>query len=554
MSSENKITRRTFIKGAAAAGATAATAAMLGATPAFAAAGAPDKWDAEADVIIIGTGVAGYCAAIEAKDAGASVIVVEKAKWVGGNTALSMGNAQFPGNYITKNAGIQDSLEWAYEDYVKNGEHRNSTELLHQFVDNAAETVTWLEKLGLVFNQKPSQQADCRVARTIVSAPSQGNYVGAAGFAWTQVLHKQVTNRQIPVKLEHKMTRFIRPDNTGPVLGIEVVNAGKTLNFKAKKAVILATGGYKANHQMLRANNPLLDEEWGWSGGPYVQPTGEGHLAAMAVGAGMVDGAFTMSFSMRFGTPVYSIWEPQEFTTPTRSAGAPYKMKNNSTVFIENDGNRYFNEYTFDTMEAELRHPWIEAYLWLPKRPRNVWAVVDADGATDMGWKPEAFKNPLPTNTPYLDPKYVAYAETLADLAAKMGVPPDNFQATIKKYNEYATAGEDKDFGRPKGFTPIAKPPFLAAKLAPMGHDQCNGIRINTKMQVIEQAFQATTGSGPSVAIDKEPVIPHLYAAGEITGGLFGASRGHGKMGAYAVQGRIAGKTVVNEKAWDAAT
>jgi fumarate reductase flavoprotein subunit len=80
-------------------------------------------------------------------------------------------------------------------------------------------------------------------------------------------------------------------------------------------------------------------------------------------------------------------------------------------------------------------------------------------------------------------------------------------------------------------------------------HDQCAGMRVNSKLQVIDQTLQAETGTGPSVALDAERVIPHLYAAGEVTGGLFGADRGSGKMGSYLIQGRFAGKNAAKESA-----
>jgi succinate dehydrogenase/fumarate reductase flavoprotein subunit len=327
------------------------------------------------------------------------------------------------------------------------------------------------------------------------------------------------------------------------VVGVVVENAGKTLNFKANKAVILATGGFKANHRMVRAWHPQVDEMFNWSGGPYSQTTGDGHLAAMAVGAGLGDASWPCSFIIKFGSPIYNRWEPQTMDTPFVSAGLPFKVGNSAVMMVDNDGNRFVNEGTFNPSEAELTNPWIAAFLDLPKRPRNVWAIVDSVGAVEMGWKPEQFTDATKQQAPYLDPKWIATADTIADLAGKMGIPAAGLQATVAKYN----LAVDPEFGRKVPYTPIAKPPFFAAKMAPMTHDQSSGIRVNTKMQVIDQMFQAGDSTSPSVAIDEEGVIPHLYAAGEISNGLFGTSRGHGKMGAYVVLGRVAGKAAVEE-------
>ena len=525
--------------------------------------GVPETWDEEADVVVVGTGIAGYSAAHMAKEAGADVIIIEKEKWYGGNSLLSGGNCQMPANHMNKAAGIEDRVEWAYEDYYEHGEYRNVPELLRLFVENAADVALWLEELGVIWTGPKLQLPDNRVPRTITgTVPETGLRKGGVGLI--EPLHKAATDRQIPVKLEHKMTRLIRPDSKGPVLGLEVVSAGKTLNFRARKAVILATGGYKANLQMIRAWHPLLDEEFGWSGGPSIHTVGEGHLAAMALGAGMTDASFTLSFSFTVGNPVHTVWEPQELTQPAISGGLKYDLRktresvlpydnpsegpNPWAILVENDGKRYCNESTFPS-KKEPHYPWVTAYLKLPQRPRKVWVVVDSAGATGTGWELASFESA--TRPPYLDPDSIAFADTIGELATKMGMPPANLEATVNKYNEYAAAGEDKDFQRPRPLTPITEPPFFGARLFLFTHDQQNGIRVNTKMQVIDQMFALETGTAPSVPVDKEGVIPHLYAAGEVTGGTFGAARGSGKMGSYGVQGYFAGKNAVAETPWE---
>lgn len=551
MSEQNKLTRRNFIKGAAAAGATAAAANLLNpfARTAFAESEVPTKWDEETDIIVVGTGVAGYGAAIEAKDAGADVIVIEKEKWYGGNSLLSGGNMQFPANHIQKAAGIEDKTEWAYEDVMIMGEHRNAPELVKQFVENSADTALWLEKLGIVWNPKPSLQAGCRVARTLVPDLSD-TYPLARGLSEIFVLNKAAEERKIPVKLGYKLTRLYRADAKSPVVGIEVEVDGKKINMKANKAVILATGGFKANHQMIRALDPRLDEEFSWSGAPYTHTTGDGHFAAAAVGAGFVDMSFVCEFNFRVGSDRYVIWEPQTMDAKLGSGGLAFSTAGiPNMILVENDGNRYSDESKFVTGHVVWNAPHCEAYLNLPKRPRASWMIVDAAGAKDLAWKAEDFKNADPTKAPYLDPKLVATGATIAELAGKMGIPAANLEATLKKYNEYAVAGVDKDFERPAPMNAIKTGPFYAARIMFGTHDQSAGMRVNSKMQVLDQTLQAEAGSGPSVARDEERVIPHLYAAGEVNGGLFGADRGSGKMGSYLIQGRFAGKNAVKESA-----
>lgn len=553
MSEQNQVTRRNFIKGAAAAGATLAAANIFNpfASTALAAPGVPDKWDEETDIIVVGTGVAGYGAAIEAKDAGADVMMIEKENWYGGNSLLSGGNMQFPANHIQKAAGIEDKPEWGFEDVMIMGEYRNAPELVKQFVENAADTALWLEKLGIVWNPKPSLQAGCRVARTLVPAPSP-NYPLARGLSEIFVLHKAATEaRKIPVKLGYKMTRLFRADAKSPVAGIEVLAGGKTINIKARQAVILATGGFKANHQMIRALDPRLDEPFSWSGEPYTHTVGDGHFAAAAVGAGFVDMSFVCEFAFKVGSNRYVVWEPQTMTAPIGSGGLAFGSAGQPyMILVENDGNRYFNEATFVTGHVVWNGPHCEAYLNLPKRPRLSWMIVDADGAKALTWTADMFQNADPQKGPlYLDPKLVAMGNTIGELAGKTGIPAANLEATINKYNASAAAGADKDFNRPAPLYRLKTAPFYAARTMLITHDQCAGMRVNSKLQVIDQTFQSETGTAPSVERDEERIIPHLYAAGEVNGGLFGADRGSGKMGSYLNQGRFAGKNAATESA-----
>jgi len=136
----------------------------------------------------------------------------------------------------------------------------------------------------------------------------------------------------------------------------------------------------------------------------------------------------------------------------------------------------------------------------------------------------------------------VAYSTTIAGLATQMQIPATALQATIDRWNGFVTAGKDSDFGRPAPLNPISTPPYFASKLQLEASQVAGGIRVNTKQQVIDcQAGLMASGSSAAVALDNEPVIPGLYAAGECAGGFFGTNRADGKIGCYLTQGRIAG-------------
>ena len=548
-----RLDRRQFMKQAATMSTTVAAVSLLSGpltpAPVKADSSVPEKWDEETDVVVVGTGVAGYGAAIEVKDAGADVMIIEKEPRYGGNSVLAGGAMQFPANHIQKAAGIEDRPEWAFEDIMNMGEHRNAPELVRLFVENAADTALWLEKLGIVWNKQPIKQEGCRVARTLVPAPSR-DYPLARGLSEIFVLHRAASEaRGIPIRLGCTMTRIVRSEAKGPVVGIEVIADGKTINIKAKKAVVLATGGFKANHRMIRALDPRLDEPFPWSGFPYVHTVGDGHFAAAAVGAGFVDMSFVCEFAFTIGSSRYVVWDPPAMDSPIGSGGLPFGAKGQPyMILVNNDGNRYVNEGTFGTSHAIWKSEHTAAYLNLPKRPRIAWMVVDSEGAKSLAWTTTLFQNADPKKAPYLDPKLVAMGETIGALAGKMEIPASNLEATLKKYKASVEAGADKEFGRPAPLYALTTAPFFGARLILNTHDQCAGIRVNSKMQVIDQTFQAEGGTRPSVSLDEERVIPHLYAAGECTGGLYGADRGPGKFGSYLVQGRFAGRHAAAER------
>jgi hypothetical protein len=179
-----------------------------------------------------------------------------------------------------------------------------------------------------------------------------------------------------------------------------------------------------------------------------------------------------------------------------------------------------------------------------------VWCITDAEGVAALGWPEDQMRNPNPKEGAMFDPELLAIADTIEELASQMDIPADALAATIERYNGFVDAGVDEDFGKPMPMYKIATPPFFAAKASLIRHTQRNGIRVNTKSQVIAQADQregySGVSEGGSVSIDDEKVIPHLYAAGEL-GNVMGFRRPHGSLGNYANAARIAGENAAKE-------
>jgi succinate dehydrogenase/fumarate reductase flavoprotein subunit len=560
MPDELKVARREFIKDVAAASAGVAVGSVLTSTPA-AAASVPEKWDRQGDVIIVGSAIAGMCAAIEAAGGGAKVIVLEKEAQPGGLAKLAGGQFIVAGTDIQARLKVEDKPEWLYEDMMENSEMTAVPELVRTFADNGPQHITWLEQLGVNFANYVTWNANQRASRGhwvgSSSAYLGGKPSASGGLGLMLMLFKAADKRGVTTLLKHKMTRLIRANPSGPVLGVEVSNDGRMLNIKAKRAVILATGGFMANPQMCMAEDPRLTPDIHASGLPYVNCFGEGHIAAVDVGATLSAMSQVSYLPIKWGTKVYQIWEPPTFNTvPSIEVGATL-VDFQRVILVKSDGKRYVNEMLgsatinppsypqVSIVPSDIPgHPFNEAFLNLKERPRNVWAVTDALGAKELSWPIEQIRNPDPKSGLALYPDMVATADNLGDLATKMGVDPGGLDSTVKRYNGFVDAAKDDDFGKPKPASKIAQEPFYALKLGMLRHTQRNGIRVNTKGQVIDRSGMLVSMGVP---IDQEKTIPHLYAAGECAS-YMGHYHIHGTLAIYSFYGRVAGKNAAAEK------
>ncbi len=585
---KKQVTRREFVKGAAVMGAAAASAGVLAAcapapsapaatsAPAASAPGAtaalPQKWDKETDVVVVGTGIAGLPAAIEAKNAGADVIVLEKNTRPGGLAFHSGGHFILGNTRIIREDGLQDSAEAWAEDELKTGDYRGVPEVIKAYSTEGDNTITFYEKLGIVWQGKgrANSSPGHRINRSHFALAQPGKYPGgfpaSGGVGFIAVLLKEVSRLGISILLQHRMTRIYRSDPTGPVVGVEVSTPTGTINIKARKGVVLASGGWVDNAQLCKAWDPRIVDSPAGTGDFYPDmwpyhnySMGDGLLAAQAIGAGFTDMSFVSYIYIRCGTKQYALWEPQNDQTATGSGSGIEAFMAKAwqrTIFVKNDGKRFVNEQLGESDSATLvggkdvnyeRSQFVLAYIDLQDRPRNAWAITDADGAVAIKWPVDKMKNPNPKEVPALYPDMVAIADTLQELAGKMKMPADALQATVDKYNGFVDAGKDADFGKLMPFNKISKPPFYAAKAMGLRHTQRNGLRINSKAQVV-QCSDCWDGAEPR-SIDQEKVIPHLYAAGEVAGFL-GWRRPHGTLGPYTIMGRFAGKNAAAEKSW----
>ena len=565
-----QIARRNFLKHTAIASAALAANGVLGATPA-AAAGVPRKWDKEADVVIIGSGIAGLCASIEAADAGATAIILEKDAEPGGCAKFSGGHMTVAGTHVQARAKVEDKPDWLYRDMMEDSEMTAVPELIRKFVDGGPEHILWLEHQGIKFADEFQDDSNADrvkpgVARghMIASSPDYPGWPHRGGLGVTLMLMRGAEKRGVSLLLEHKMTRLIRAAGDGPVIGVEVDAKGKTLTIKARKAVVVTTGGWSGNLRMGLAEDPRLTQDIHPDCWPYHLCQGEGHIAAVDVGAELSNMAFGGYLVPRWGSKVYQIWEPPTFdTVPSITTGVPL-ADFQRVMLVKDDGKRYINELIGDpkgtpsptnpkfsiARNSFPDHPFIQAYLNLEERPRNVWAITDEEGAKALGWNPhlEQMRNPNPRSGIALYPEMVAVSDNLKDLAAKMKVDPTGLEKTVARYNGFVEARKDEDFGKPEPAHKIAQGPFYAVKMGLLKHTCRNGIRVNTRGQVLDRVgLLAEINPATGNSIDHEVAIPRLYAAGECAHYL-GRYHSHGTLGIYSFYGRIAGKNAATEK------
>ena len=559
-------TRRKFLAGAAVGAAVVGVGSrgFLGVPAALAESAQssklPSKWQRTVDVVVVGTGC-GLAAAIEAKNAGASALIVEKADHVGGLYMTAGGSFTMGGNNVVQQAaGVVDNDEQWFEDEMYTSQYRAQPEIVRTLVANGADTVKWFQDLGIKYAPLSAGVLRPPIWRGITALQNPGVYPGGSGtpntgISFTWVMWKKVQKQGTPILLNTRMLKMYR-DRNGVVVGIQARGPKGLMNIRARKGVVVAAGTWTDNQTMMQQWDPRTvgPDCYGDGGTPidgtlYIDSAGDGHRACADIGAGLADMSFTSYLYTFFGGRSYWGWghDPIDWTTNTNYAAGKGLTQSaatfQSTICVANNGKRYVNESTrFDAIPAgrgsyseNPEMTWTTSYLALPQ-PRNVWMIADSTTAATLGWPISTMQNPDPKSGIMLDPTCLAIDDTIAGLAAKMGVNAANLQATITRYNGFVDSGTDADFGKPSPKGKILTGPFYGAKLSLIRHTQRNGLRVNTKMQVIE----AEQGDAAPQSIDQLTTIPHLYVAGE-SGDIVGYRRGHNTLAHYVTAARLCG-------------
>lgn len=425
--------------------------------------GDPD--DKSYDIVVVGSGGAGLAAAIRAHDLGANVVIIEKMSVIGGNTNKASAGMNAAETKFQKLKGIIDSKDLFYKETMIGGKNKNNPDLLRYFVDNAPDAIDWLDKNGITLSGITTT-GGMSIDRT--HRPENGTAVG--GFLISGLV-KNINNRGIEVMLDTNVIKIVTENHK--VTGVEVTQEDASIHTIKTKAVIIATGGFGANKDMIEKYRPDLK---GFVTTNHKGATGSGITILEKLGAGTVDMKEIQIHPTVEQTTSYLISES------IRGGGA---------ILISQSGKRFVNELdTRDKVSNSINKlPEHYAYILFDQQVRDENKSVEE----------------------YISRNLVTLANTIDELAKQLSIDVNTLTKTIERYNNFILNKHDEDFGRTTGMRhPINKGSFYAIKIAPGIHHTMGGVTINAQTQVLDIQHH---------------VIEGVFAAGEVVGGVHGANR-----------------------------
>ena len=446
------------------------------------------------DVVVIGAGGAGFSAAITAKNAGANVVLLEKMPAVGGNSLISGAEMNVAKNWVQPKLGINDdSPELHAQDTFKGGDGKGDMKVINVMTHQALDAAKWCrDYLGVRFEDDNLFFFGGH-SRKRALIP-----VGHTGTEFIAKFQAKADELGIPVITNMKAEELIK-NKDGRVVGVKATMDGSEYTFNAKGGVVLATGGFGANPEMVKKYNPKIDERFKTTDAPG--STGEALYMAERAGAELVNMGYIQT---------YPICDPLsgaiELIADARFDGA---------IMLNQEGKRFVEELQRRDVLSEAILNQTGRYCWV------LWN--DKIGSISNTVKAHANEYEAFTKQGVM-----TTCDDLKCIADFTKIPFDQLQKTVKRVSDMAGKGNDKDFNHRAGLMDMQQGKYYVIKAVPSTHHTMGGVRINEKAE-------ALTAEGK--------VIPGLWAAGEVTGVTHGTNRLGGN--AYTdiiVFGRIAGE------------
>lgn len=415
-----------------------------------------------ADVVVIGAGGAGVAAAVEACDAGAKVVLLEKMPAIGGTTATSQGLVGGYESKFTKEMDVHYTFEEMYQNLMSNASYRLDPKLTGITIEKSGETIDWMaDRLGMNFYQV-----------TVGYGPlTMMHWIENAGAGMKTAMEATIEGSDVELMLETRATELLMNED-GSVKGVKAERGADTVIVYAD-SVVITTGGYANNPELTERLDP---EKAGTYGIGFVGSTGDGIIMASNVGA-----ALTHTGDMMCVLKDYEIMSEHNGTSATANVSSFISRDN--TVLLGANGKRFVNEKDIGYMTQKLNSP---VFDQMHKDGLGyVWAISDKASLEAKGVKRG------------LDMEFIT-ADTFEELAAKMGLDEAAVVETLTNYNSYCETGHDPEFGR----LLLAKleAPYCAVKVVPCEIITYGGIARNENAEVIR-----ADGT----------VIEGLYTAGE---------------------------------------
>ena len=446
------------------------------------------------DVVVIGAGGAGFSAAITARNAGANVVLLEKMPAVGGNSLISGAEMNVARNWVQPKLGINDdSPELHAQDTFKGGDGKGNMKVINVMTHEALDAAKWCrDYLGVRFEDDNLFFFGGH-SRKRALIP-----VGHTGTEFIAKFQAKADELGIPVITNMKAEELIK-NKDGRVVGVKATMDGSEYTFNAKGGVVLATGGFGANPEMVKKYNPKIDERFKTTDAPGT--TGEALYMAERAGAELVNMGYIQT---------YPICDPIsgaiELIADARFDGA---------IMLNQEGKRFVEELQRRDVLSEAILNQTGQYCWVLWND-NIGKISNTVKAHANEY--EAFTKQGVMTT----------CDDLKCIADFTKIPFDQLRKTVKRVSDMAGKGNDKDFNHRAGLMDMQQGKYYVIKAVPSTHHTMGGVRINEKAE-------ALTAEGK--------VIPGLWAAGEVTGVTHGTNRLGGN--AYTdiiVFGRIAGE------------
>lgn len=448
--------------------------------------------DTQPDLLVIGGGLAGFSAALEAAERGLSVLLLEKTADTGGSSAMSGGCLAFAGTDLQAAQGVSDSAELLESDLLEVGQHENDTALVHTYCQHQLATYEWLKRHGVAFSPVIETSSGQSVPRV--------HNVDPADTVRLLRRRAEATGR-VTVRLGAAARRLLRDDERAPVRGVVVEDAQGRSELRARLGVVLASGGFGRNAELLHRFAPQYANAFFVCGEGNV---GDGLLMAWKLGADLRDMAYIKG---TFGK--HPVDEHNH-----HSCLAVYK----GAIAINEAGKRFVDESISYKLlgDAVMAQPLHTSYQILDQ------AIFESgdDRVRILDFQRR------------LDEGLMIQADTLDALARMIEIDPQVLRDTVDRYNGFVDAGHDADFGRRHQvhhhgeLVKIQTAPFYAYPSTAAVYGTYCGLRVDTQMRVID--------------VFGEP-IAGLWAAGEVVGGFHGGAYMTGSaLGKATVFGRLA--------------